>query len=117
MSIESLLSARFRLRRLRYEVPKLEENGEQAAWYFPPFSADDHIEWSERLYGGDLKACAEYIALRCENETGGRVFGDNDAALITRLLEAAVIADIAVEIVGNVVTVEEASGNSQPSAD
>lgn len=120
--IAALLKSRFRGRRIKVEVPEIEENGEPLVFWCEPVSGEDARDFPKlfALPGAgapfDIEGCAGLIAKKAQFEDGSSRFGKDAAPTLLAYIEADVLATVAARILETVITQEAALGNSDSTA-
>ena len=99
----SRLEARWQARgRTVIEIPELpDEHGQPTRWYAKPFTILDSKGLSPYLEASDDDGYVEVIIRKAEDADGEPLFDKGDKPKLKRILEAAIVKRVAIEIIAS----------------
>lgn len=95
----------------RIEVPEwTDEKGNPTVMYSQPFTLADRKKLSKFAQEDDLEFIVRMVIMKCEDETGGKIFDLSDKPTLMNKVDPGVISRIASNI-ASAPSVEEQLGN------
>jgi hypothetical protein len=112
MSILDRAKAHFDLQEVkRIEVPEwADEKGNPTVLYSQPFTLADRKKLSKFAQEDDLEFIVRMVIMKCEDESGEKVFDLSDKPVMMNKVDPTVIARIAAEIAASP-SIEDQAGN------
>ena len=96
---------------IRIEVPEwLDEKGNPTVMYSQPFTLADRKKLSKFAQEDDLEFIVRMVIMKCEDESGEKVFDLSDKPTLMNKVDPEIISRIAAQIVASP-SQEEQAGN------